>query len=103
MYPEDQGVERWDVLVGATWEPDYRALADYLIERMSKELPADALMQVGRVIAVVPDAEAVLHLVRQHPVVHGQVELYVRQLFGVAVSRACLITAQLAPALVPVA
>ena len=103
IYPEDQGLPRWDVLVSAPWEPNDRALGDYLAQRMQHELPIEAIIQIARILPVIPDAGPVLDLIRQYPIEHGQLELPFRQLFGLPIFRACLITAQLTPDLVPAA
>ena len=87
--------DRWDLMVSAPWaSEDKKGALKYLITRIKADLGSAGLTQLSRIVFIDPNDVAVRNLNRAIHVEHGAVELRDRNLFGLAIKHAFIITSK---------
>ncbi|MBV9848839.1 MAG: hypothetical protein JO250_04045 [Armatimonadetes bacterium] len=66
----------------------------YFVDRLKAELTEQEFLQLARIAPIVPDNPYLEDLQEEFPVEHGIVEVWNRELFGVEIRHAYIITCQ---------
>lgn len=94
----DEVPDRWDLIVSAPWaSADQPAAIDYFVAELKSFIGKDALTNLSRIIVVNPQEPALQALNDTAQVEYGTVELRDRELFGLPIKQALIITSRRLP------
>lgn len=87
--------DRWDLIVSAPWiSSDKQGAVGFLIDQIKSQLGAEDLTRLSRIVPVDPEHVAVQDFNRAIQVEHGSVELRDRDIFGLSIKHAYVITSK---------
>jgi hypothetical protein len=86
---------RWDVVVAAPWiGSQFGEVHRYFADRLKAELSKEDFLKLARIAPIVPDNPRLEDIHEEFQVEHGTIEVWNRELFGVEIRHAYIITSQ---------
>ena len=95
LFLREDAPDRWDLLVAAAWASQSEDEAvEYLVNEIKSHLGSEELINLSRIIVVDPNNPRVQEFAKSFPVEHGRLEVRDRNLFGLPIKHAFIITAK---------
>lgn len=94
----EDAFDSWDLIVAAPWLGTNQSDAvKYLVTEIKSRLGEHGLRNLSSIVVADPDHDAVREFTQSTRVEHGSVEIRDRELFGLPIQRAYVITSQPPP------
>ena len=97
LFLREDAPDRWDLMVAATWASQNKnETVEYLVNEIKShpDLGPQELINLSRILVVVPHDPEVQKFTKTFPVEHGRLEVRDRIIFGLPIQHAFIITAK---------
>ena len=93
LFLREDSPNKWDLLVSAPWlDADQSEGMAYLAKRVRSCLDTQELLSLSRIVPIAADNPGLAAIAQAFHVVHSQIELRDRNLFGLQIKHAYIVT-----------